>query len=390
MKKKIIFVHSALWVGGIETALIAVLNRIDYEKYDVTCLILSDNRELEYRIPKACKLIVADRKNTVSFENKYKFSRLFSLFEKPQTDSRARLLIWLILRFFLRPIEEVLYGKYIKENLPETNFDVAVFFSSGICGVAAKALKFNKCICFYHYGDLRRVYHDKCGYDRCEKIFAVSENITKRLKRFMPKYKDKLFSLHNITDVKSIKLRSEEKCDIVFENGVTNIVSCARLHTDKGFDMAIEACRILNEKGYKFKWYVMGTGPEKENLLKLAQQKNVGNFVFLGQCINPYTVMKQADFFVQPSRIEAFGLTITESLVLGVPVVSTKTDGGTEIIKDGVTGKLTDISAEGIASAMEKLITRPELLETLAENVKKLDFDAENEKIIETLYNEFG
>ena len=36
MKKKVIFIHSALWIGGIETALVNILNRFDYEKYDVT------------------------------------------------------------------------------------------------------------------------------------------------------------------------------------------------------------------------------------------------------------------------------------------------------------------------------------------------------------------
>lgn len=389
MKKKIIFVHSALWVGGIETALISILNKIDYNKYDVTCLILSNHREFERRVPEKCKLIIADRRSTVSFKNDYKYGSLFSLFEKPQTASKARLFIWRVLQFFLRPVDEVLYGKYIKENLGDEVFDVAVFFSSGICGVGVKAVNFKKCLCFYHYSDLRRVYHDGKGYKKCEKIFAVSENITEKLKEFMPEYKNKLAALHNITDAESIRLRSEEKCCIAFENGVTNVVSCARLHTDKGFDMAIEACRILNEKGCEFKWYVIGTGPEEEKLLKLARQKKVDNFVFLGQHINPYPIIKQADFFVQPSKIEAFGLTITESLVLGVPVVSTKTDGGKELIKDGKTGLLCDISAQAIANSMEKLLTDKALLAELKENVSKINFKAENEKIMQTLYGAF-
>lgn len=389
MKKKIVFVHTALWVGGIETSLVSVLNKLDYEKYDVTCLILSNQRELESRIPKECKLIFADRFTAVSFENKYKFFRLFSLFEKPRTDSRLRLLIWQILQFLLRAPEERLFAKYIKENLGTDKFDVAVFFSSAICGVAAKALAFDKCVCFYHYSDLRRVYHDSCGYDKCEKIFAVSENITERLKVFMPEYKNKLFPLHNLTDTLAIQRRSEELSEVVLDKEKINIVSCARLHRDKGFDIAAEACKLLNERGCEFNWYIIGTGPEKEALSALVSEIGLKNFILLGHRTNPHPIIKQADFFVQSSRIEAFGLSITESFVLGLPVISTKTDGGKELVEDGKTGFLTDISAVAIADAAEKLIKSPELLKELSDNVKKLDFEAENIHIMKTLCEEF-
>ena len=43
MKRKLIFITEALWIGGIESALVNLLNRIDYEKYDVTCLVLRDS-----------------------------------------------------------------------------------------------------------------------------------------------------------------------------------------------------------------------------------------------------------------------------------------------------------------------------------------------------------
>lgn len=389
MKKKIIFVHIALWVGGIETALAAILNRIDYSKYDVTCLILSDNRELADRIPKECNLIFADRNNTVSFKNKYKYGWLFGLFQKPQNASKFRLLVWRILQLFLRPVEERLYAKYIKKNLEPVKYDTAVLFSSKACGVAVKALDYKKCICFYHYSQLERVYHDYCGYRRCDKIFAVSENITARLKEFMPEYKDKLFSLHNLVDVKSIKTRSEELPDTVFDNYSVNLVSCARLNKNKGFDLAIDACKTLNDKGYEFKWYVIGEGPARDELEKQIADTGVDNFILLGQKLNPYPMIKNADIFVQPSVVESFGLTITESLVLGVPVVSTKTDGGKELIEDGKTGVLCDISAESIADGVEKLLKNPDLLKALRENISKLDFEEENENVMKKLYAEF-
>ena len=56
MKKKLIFITEALWIGGIETALVNLLNRLDYDRDDVTCLILRDCQEMAYRITHVDKL----------------------------------------------------------------------------------------------------------------------------------------------------------------------------------------------------------------------------------------------------------------------------------------------------------------------------------------------
>lgn len=49
------------------------------------------------------------------------------------------------------------------------------------------------------------------------------------------------------------------------------------------------------------------------------------------------------DVFVSASLVEPFGLVIAEAMATGCAVVSTKTDGATEIIEDGATGKLVSI-----------------------------------------------
>ena len=46
MKKKVIFISQALWIGGIETALVNLLNRFDYDKYDVTCMVVQKSLEM--------------------------------------------------------------------------------------------------------------------------------------------------------------------------------------------------------------------------------------------------------------------------------------------------------------------------------------------------------
>ena len=77
MKKKIIFVSQALWIGGIETALVNLINKLDYNKYDVTCLITQNYLDMAERLTKNCRLIVADRTSLVTFTKPYKYINLF-------------------------------------------------------------------------------------------------------------------------------------------------------------------------------------------------------------------------------------------------------------------------------------------------------------------------
>ena len=97
MKKKLIFVTEALWIGGIETALVNLLNRLDYGKYEVTCLVLRGELDLAGRLPPGCRLLVADRERGNSFDRPYGFRRLCHLTEIPTNPSRLhKALLWAV------------------------------------------------------------------------------------------------------------------------------------------------------------------------------------------------------------------------------------------------------------------------------------------------------
>ena len=75
--------------------------------------------------------------------------------------------------------------------------------------------------------------------------------------------------------------------------------------------------------------------------------------------------------------------------MLEVPVISTKTDGGREIITDGVNGVLCDTSAESIAEAISKVVSDNDFRNKLGENAAKIDFEAQNNEILNRLYEVF-
>lgn len=390
MKKNIIFVSTALWIGGIESALVNLLNRIDYDKFNVTLLITYNYTDMVHRIPKECNLIIADRDKLISFKKPYKYSRLFHLLEKPQNASSFRLFIWKVLCILFKAPEAHLYAKYVKEQMKNQKFDTAIIYSDVVSETAVKGIKADKFIMFYHHGAMRKVYHDKYGYKKSNKIIAVSHSQAEALRDFRHQYKNKIIAINNIIDVDDIKKRSKENIDIEFPKDKFNIVSCGRLSPEKGMDLAIEACKILVDKGYtNFKWWVVGGGPIEKDLAEQIKQYGVENHIqLLGMQSNPYPFIANADLLVQPSRFEGHSVAIMEAKILEKPIVATKA-AAKEQIQHRSNGVLCDTTAESIANAIEKVLNDKELLKKITLAVTKEDFNKRNDDIIKTLYNIF-
>ena len=390
MKKNIIFISTALWIGGIESALVNLLNHIDYNKYNVTCLILYNYTDIAHRIPKECNLIIADRDKTITFEEPYKYSRLFHLLEKPQNASSFRLFIWKVLCFFFKGLEARLYSKYIKKQMKSEHFDTAIIYSDVVAETAVRGIFADKFLMFYHHGAMRKVYHDKYGYKKSSKIITVSYSQAEALRDFRHQYKNKIIAINNIIDVDDIKERSKESIDIEFPEDKFNIVSCGRLSHEKGMDLAIESCKILIDKGYtNFKWWVVGGGPIEKDLAEQIKQYGVENHIqLLGMQSNPYPYIAKSDLLVQPSRFEGHSVAIMEAKILKTPIVATKT-AAKEQIQHRVNGVLCDTTAESIANAIEKVLNDKELLEKITDAIGKEDFYKRNKEILKNLDNIF-
>lgn len=387
MKKKLIFITEALWIGGIETALVNLLNRLDYDRYNVTCLILRDCQEMAYRITPKCRLIVSDRQHAVTFREGYHYKRMYNLMEEPQHASKLRRLIWRILRFFLRAPEARRYATYVKKQLGGEHFDTAVIYSDRAAETAVRAVSADRILMFYHHGAMRREYHDELGYHRAEKVIAVSEALAEKLKAYRPWYAGKIIAVNNLIDVARVREKSLETPETVFPKDCFNIVSCGRLASAKGMDLAVAACaKLVNDGLTDIRWWIVGGGPEEPSLRAQIRALGVERYVtLLGMQDDPYPYIRQADLYVQPSRFEGHCVTVLEARLLAVPILATR-NAAEEQIEDGKTGRLCKPDSASIADAAADLYRMPELRQAFRDALRRYDFEHDNAIILQELY----
>lgn len=384
--KKIIFVTEALWIGGIETALVNLLQSLDYEKYEVTCLILRNDQTMAPRLPEQVRLLVADRHEAVSFRNPYRHAALFHLTEESANPSRLhKAMLWAVP--IIKWVENRLYIRYIRENLKDERFDTCVIYSDRTAEAAVRAVNADRFLMFYHNADIGKAYHDAYGYHRSEKIIAVSKAQCEKLKQLRPAFANKMIAIPNHVDVDSVLRKAAQPVEQpLFPHDGIHLVSCGRLAHQKGFDIAVEVCANLVNKGYtNLHWYILGVGPLKAQLEKKAGEYGVqDHFHLIGSRNNPFPYMMEADLYVQPSRTEGYSLSILEARVLACPTVATYGAAG-EQLNDGVNGTLCEADAQSLTNAITRHLENPTLSEQYHRALKQFSFERANRDILDQI-----
>ena len=175
--------------------------------------------------------------------------------------------------------------------------------------------------------------------------------------------------------------KSQEKTEVVFDKRKFNVVSIGRLTNQKGFDILIDSMKPIIDNNKDVKLYIIGEGEDHQDLLEQIDKLGLKeNIILLGHIANPYPILRQADLYVCSSRHESFSLTVAESIVLEVPVVSTRCTGPVELLDNGKYGILTGHESNDIQRAVESLITDYNKLDYYKKTIssRKQFFNIEN------------
>ena len=157
------------------------------------------------------------------------------------------------------------------------------------------------------------------------------------------------------------------------------IVTVGRLMPQKNQKMMIAALKEVLKKHPDYQLVIYGEGPSREELESFVRELGVEEHVLLpGNVTDIHDRIKDAEMFVLSSDYEGMPNALIEAMCLGLPSVSTKVSGATDLIKDHENGILTDLNDQKqLENAMLELIENKELSERLAINAAKLNQELE-------------
>lgn len=339
----ILFLIGTLGAGGAEKVLIDTVNNMDKTKYQITL-----------------QTIFNEGVHIDELSSDINYKTIISL--------KSNLLKKIIYNF----IQHLTPVRFLYKYFVAGDYDFEVAFLEGIpTKIIAASTKNSIKYSWVHTNFLNNFDSSKyfkskkhcldC-YKKYDKIICVSEEVKKgfieRLGAFAT-----LDVLYNpINDEKIIHLANEDTV-IGWDHEIINFVSVGRLVSQKGYDRLIKVAFKIKEDGYKFKIYILGEGNDRESLEKSIYNLDLSNSIeLLGFVKNPYPYIKKADMFICSSRVEGFSTAVTESLILGTPVVTTNCSGMKEIFGGKKAGIIVDNDDASLYQGMKDILINRNLI----------------------------
>ena len=295
-KKDLMFAAVNFDIGGIEKALVNLLNRINYDKYNVD-VVLEEKKGifLPKIISKAniTELKVSNHKNVI-----------------------------------IRKVTNM-YRKLIYTILNYQNYDFSCCYATYSYSANKLALISSKNNAFYVHSNYTYIYKDEKEFrqffdtrniDKYKRIIFVSNEAKNDFMKFYNHLENKLEVLNNFIDIDSIKATSIEELDVKKSKNKL-FVFVGRLE-----DHSKKLTRALNlvKKIKDIDLWIIGDGPDKKKYEDYVKKNNISKRVFfLGRKSNPYPYMNEADYVILTSDYEGFPVTYLEAIVLNKKIITT-------------------------------------------------------------------
>jgi glycosyltransferase involved in cell wall biosynthesis len=211
---------------------------------------------------------------------------------------------------------------------------------------------------------------DRWTLRSADRVVSVCQAFTERLVAYGVRA-ERIRVLHNsVTPADPItqEARAGLKGQLGILAGDAVILAVGRLSGEKGHADLIEALSLMPALARRWKAIVVGDGPEKERLQRLAAARGMTDrVVFAGfhQKIQDYYAI--ADVFVLPSHSEGSSNVLLEAMAARVPIAATRVGGTPEIVADGETALLTgDADPAALARSLQRLLAEQNFAARLA------------------------
>ena len=371
-KIKILFRHRSMEMGGVEKVMLSIVNNLNPEKFEITVCLNLNQGELRNEFPPHIrKLYLAEGKEDFS---KNIILQKIQLYQRKKKLEKLRKNPEIIDKQYLKEHFDIEIGMTYNDfesvlNSSNKNSKKIGWFHSEINVPGLKPLlpeilkqfpQFDVMVyCSQKIKDLMHIHHPELHFPR-EKVII------------------------NAISIEEIKVKAAEKIEPFSEK--PSFVSVGRLHYRKGYHKLIEAHTKLIREGHDHQILIVGEGEHRQNLEKLIKENKVERtFILLGNKMNPYPYIKNADFFILPSESEAWPLVIAEALILQKPIIATDTGDVSMMIAPEKTGILIPYKVDEMYYSMKRFLTDKPLISEIKNNLQNIEDQFDNKKIFESI-----
>lgn len=354
--KKLLFAAYSLDVGGIETALITLVNTLSKKGYEIT--------------------VVLEKKQGIFLD---KIDKNIQIVEYKPSENKN--ILFRKCKNFINRIKFIM--KY------KNKFDFSACFATYSISSSFVSRVTSKNSCLWGHADYLTLFDGneekvkeffiKRKYNKFKSIVFVSEEGKNSFLKIFPEMEKKTFTCNNLVDNKKIEILSNENIDYKKPNNMVTFLNVGR-HDErqKRLTRIIEASKKLVQDKLNFQVLFIGDGPDNKMYRELVKKENLeSNIIFLGAKENPYPYFKISDCVILTSEYEGYPVVFLESFILNKPIITTKVSDYKDV--EGKYGYVTEKNVEDIYNKMKMVI------ENGYEIKERFNADSYNNNIIQKL-----
>jgi len=354
--KKIFLAAYDMNAGGIESALLSYIKKLNSKNYEITLFL--ENKE-GYLLKELPDDVIVKRQKVFNYKN--------PLIRKP-----------------LNMLNKI---KFLLTNFKEYDFSACYATYSMSSNFMARGASNNSSIYIHsdytalYKNDIKEInnFFDIRKLDKFKHIIFVSNESRDNLIAYYPRLMDKSVVINNFIDNEKINKLSLEEINDKKPRGKKLFVFVGRIdESSKNFTRMINSFKLVKEKTNKFELWIIGSGQDEKYVKKLIKDNDLEKYIkMLGKKTNPYPYIKLSDYIILTSNFEGFPVVYGEAITLGKPIITTIDVTDESISIPNNFGIVTMKSEEDIAKTILDVILVKDF------KAKPIDIDDINNKRLE-------
>jgi len=355
MSIKIIYCIPSLYsVSGMEKTLTTKANYFAEKlNYQIT-IVLTDGKEKPFAFP------LSDKINIINLDVNYDDIWGYNVIKKP------------IFYFY----KQIIYKKRLTATLKKIKPDITISMLRREINFITSIKDGSKKIGEIHFNRLNyRDFNTKGKYKGIKGVLArlwmrqLIHNL-KKLDKFVVLSHEDMGQWPELNNVSVIYNPNDKFPEIISNCDSNKIVAAGRFVNQKGFDLLLDAWKIVAEKHSDWTLSIYGPGSKETYLDQIKLNKNSDNCFLYDAVPDLSPKFAESSIFAFSSRFEGFGMVITEAMACGLPPVAFACPcGPKDIITDGKDGVLVEpLNYIELANRLIYLIENPKIRKEMGKN----------------------